>query len=510
MADRLALVIAVDSFQDADVPPTPHAEADAAAFARALEPLGFVREHQVVLLGSQATKTAIESRLRKLVKAPPAAEALFVFFAGHAFGEGEGHLACFDTQADDLAETSVPLGRLLDAIAACDGQRIAVFLDTRCGLPGEPLPAEELAGFFRKLPTGACFLSCRPGETSHISGSLKSGIWAHHVVEALTGKAPRALDGTLLTAASLQVHLEQELPRTLRATFREAPAQTPALFAADAEQFVVADLAGVLAAGQPTADPRLQPLKRGSLRGETTAKVKSLAGYRKFHRLPDRVNAGSRKFVAELAAEDVRADVDHTYAAIREQLGYKRRDVEGSADRGSGFVRTPDFEYSVSVDLADDDPTTVVWRREVAGIRNPEVVLGKPFQQTFGETFDTLVFEFTRPFDLEAWVDRIEEEVPAGLKLRCASDCSSCDVVITGFAGVIRLLRDRVEVQGRKTPGSKGLVEAFLHFQDLFSARRDLQQLPLLEEKRGSSADGGDDTDKEEKRRGKKSGDRSG
>jgi hypothetical protein len=78
-------------------------------------------------------------------------------------------------------------------------------------------------------------------------------------------------------------------------------------------------------------------------------------------------------------------------------------------------------------------------------------------------------------------VDRIEEEMPAGLRLRCASDCSSCDVTVAGFAGVIRLFRDRVEVHGQKAPGSQGLVEAFLRFQDLFAGRSDLVELPLLE-----------------------------
>lgn len=77
--------------------------------------------------------------------------------------------------------------------------------------------------------------------------------------------------------------------------------------------------------------------------------------------------------------------------------------------------------------------------------------------------------------------------MPAGVKLRTASDCSSCDVHVARFAGVIRLYRDRVEIQGQKTPGSKGLVEAFLAFQDLWAGRRDLQELPLLE----ASATGG-------------------
>jgi hypothetical protein len=482
MTERLALVIGVESHQDCSLPPAAHAESDAATFSRVLERLGFRRDDQIVLLGSQATKTAIESRLRKWSKNPPSAQVLFAFYASHTFRQdGKDYLATHDSQADDLAETSVPLRTLLEALTTSNCERVALFLDTHSGVGTESLSRQTLADHFVRSPTMACFVSCRDGETSYTSGALKAGIWTHHVIEALGGKAPLALEaGRLLTAQSLQDHLSQEVPRTLRLTFREAPAQAPVLFVAEGQRFVLADVAALMEETEPTIDPRLTPLKRGALRNETTMKVKSLAGYRKFHRVPDRVNPGSRKFVADLAAEDVKSDVDSTYASVREQIGYKRRDVEGSADRGTGFVRTPDFEYSVSVDLSDDDPTTVVWRREVAGIRNPEVVLGKPFQYVFGEVFDTLVFEFTRPFDLEGWVDHIEDEMPPGVKLRTASDCSRCDVSVTGFAGVIRLYRDRVEIQGRKTPGSKGLVEAFLHFQDLFAGRRDLQELPLV------------------------------
>jgi hypothetical protein len=485
MADRLALVIAIDTYQEHSLPSAAQAESDALALARALEALGFAREQQTVLLGSQATKTAIESRLRKMVKTPPRAESLFVFYAGQVLEEGEeGLLTCFDTQPDDLAETSIRLATLLDALGHCSCEQIVLFLDGRADLASGDnltphLPLGPLQLFCQQAPGRTCFLSCRSGENPSVSGSLKASVWAHHLLAALTGKAPLALeDNHLLTAASLQEHLVRELPRTLRSSFRDGRVQTPVLVASD-ERLVLADLGQVRAQNQPGADPRLQQLKRGALRAESTSRVKSLGGYRKFHRLPDRVNASSQKFVADLAAEDVKADVDAYYGAVREHLGYKRRDVEGSADRGTGFVRTPDFEYSVSVTLAPDDPATVIWRREVAAIRNPEVILGKAFQNVFGELFDTLVFEFVKPFDLESWVDHVEEATPEGVKLRCASDCSSCDIVVSGFVGVIRLFRDRVEIQGRKTPTSRGLVEAFLQFQDLFAGQRELQALPL-------------------------------
>jgi hypothetical protein len=484
MTDRLALVIAVEAHAEPDAfPAADFAAGDARAFAHALEALGFAREQHLLLLDGQATRTAIESRLRKLARTPPAPEALFVWLAGHVFHEaGQDYLACFDTLPDDLAATSLALGPLLDTLAACQPGRLVLFLDDRAAR-GSRRSDAALQRFFAGRAGSACFVSCRPDEVSQVSGTLRAGIWAHHVVDAFIGNAPLALEeGDVLTAASLQEHLLREVPRTLRATFREAPTQTPEVLTGPG-RLVLAEVGAVLDQDQATADPRLQPLQRASLRSEVRGRVKALAGYRKFHRLPDRVGPSARKFVSDLSVDDIKADVDQVYAAVREQLGYKRRDVEGSADRGSGFVRTPDFEYSVSVELSDDDPAAVVWRREVAGIRNPAVVLGKPFQKVFGGMFDTLAFAFIRPFDLEAWVDRIEEAMPPGVKLRCASDCSSCDVLVGGFAGVVRLYRDRVEVQGQKTPGSKGLVEAFLRFQDLFSGRADLVELPLLEKK---------------------------
>jgi len=480
---QLAFLVAVETYQDSTIPPAAHTETDAETLSRALAALGFARGTQVLLTGSQATRTALLSRLRKLRKTPPEADHFVVFVAGQMFVEqGEVYLACFDTQSDDLAETAVALTELLDALRVLPCHRLTILLDPRSDLSAGGIPHDCLADFATTRADAAILIACRPGEVSQVSGALKAGLWTHQIVQALTGKAPRALlEGHRLTAGSLQSYLEQELPRALRATFREAPTQTPVLLGAVDQ--VLADVTAVLQQLQPaSSDPRLQPLRRGALRSETRGRVKALAGYRKFHRLPDRVSPSARSFVAELCSEDVKSDIDEVYAAVRDALGYKRRDVEGSADRNSGFVRTPDFEYSIHIELSDDDPTTVIWRREVSGIRQPDVVLSRPFQQVFGERFDTLVFEFTRAFDLEAWVDRIEEQVPERVKLRCASDCSWCDVIVAGFAGVIRLYRDRVEIQGRKMPGSKGLVEAFLHFQELFAGRRDLQELPLLDE----------------------------
>lgn len=486
MSVQRAFLLSAGSYSDEALPNRSHTDADANALSRALEALGFAREHQVLLTGALATRTAAESKLRRLKSALGPGDSLYVFYAGHAFRhDGQSYLTCADSQADDLPATSLPLRAVLDVLTAAgnDG-RAVLFLDAS----GEGLPddADVTPGLeetdlrdFSAAGNAVCFTSCGRGEESCSSGRLKHGIWAYYLGEALGGNAPLALeDGRLLTARSLQAHLVAEVERTLRKTFQDARAQTPCLYAPEGRRFVIADVSPVLAGREGNADPRYQQLKRGSLHTETAAKVKSLSGFRRFHHVPEHVTPWARQFVAEIAAEDIKSDVDAVYSAIRENLGYKRRDVEAGVGQGCGYVRTPDFDYQVSVAIDEEGPATVRWRREVVHIRTPEVVLGEGFQSIFGGSFDTLLFEFAGPFDVQAWVDRVEDEAPEGVKLRCASDCSLCEISAAGFPGTIRLRPDRVEIVGRRSLRSADLAEALLRFQDLF-AGAEMKGLPL-------------------------------
>src|SRR5205814_1710243 len=80
----------------------------------------------------------------------------------------------------------------------------------------------------------------------------------------------------------------------------------------------------------------------------------------------DRANDWATRYVNRAAGPDIKADLDNTFDAVREQFGYKRKDLDVSAERdGVGFIRTPDFEYTVTVNVNPDEPSEVVWRREV-------------------------------------------------------------------------------------------------------------------------------------------------
>jgi len=168
------------------------------------------------------------------------------------------------------------------------------------------------------------------------------------------------------------------------------------------------------------------------------------------------------------------------YNALREQLHFKRKDLEASTESdGTGFIRTPSFDYTITVRIDPEEPANVIWRREVANLTDPNMVRGAAFQAVFGNTFDRLVFEFTAPLDVAALVDHIEDTTSDGVKVRLASDESNCEIQLTGFSGSIRIDRDTLQIEGRQTQTSSSLIEQFFEFQKRFAATCDLKQRPM-------------------------------
>lgn len=470
MADRWALIVATDKFLDPNLVPVPYAESGAKALADALAAAGYPKANQVVLLGATATKTVVESRLRKLKKAVKRGDTLLAYWAGRGFSRGgEGYLACWDTLPDDLADTSLTVADLMTALSGTKAEQVVVLLETGTGADvggfASHLDPAELAGLFGESPKAVGLLAADAGEAAHPAASLKSAVWTHLLVEALSGHAAKIAgkDGGV-TALALHRFVEDELPRVLRRHFEGGTVQTPRLFGEQNAGAVVADLSPLL--GRADGGFLLDPdrLRRVLFRSESSGRVKDLTHWRKTFDVPANAGPSSRKFVARIADPDVRADLDAVFEAAREHLGYRRKDVEvTTGPDGFGSVRTPDFEYTVTAALDKDEPTKVTWVREVGQFADPGFVRGPGFDALFGKLFDQLAFEFARPVDVEALVDRLEDRPPKGAKVTVASDGASCDVTLTGFAGRVTVTRHALTVRGRGGQ-SAGLLDQFLAF----------------------------------------------
>jgi hypothetical protein len=482
VADRAALLIAVETFFEAG-PIVPYAAADCAELLRALPAAGYAPERCTLLAAHRTTKAVIEATLKRLPKFAGDAESLLVLVVSRGFRvKARGYITCADTIVPDLTETALSVAELVAAIHKVKAKEITVLLDidpltlpeNKAAQPG--LDEAELADLFDNSPKCVGLVAAGEGERSFESAQLRHGIWRMHLIEALTGKVRSGVkkDGSL-SAAALHAYLADAVPRTLRRAYETPQEQTPTLYGEANAEAVVVEL-GNLSSGGDLLDPGR--LKRVVFRAESSGRVKDLTGYRKSHTLPERANDWARKYVNRIATADIKADLDNTFDMVREEFGYKRKDLDVSAERdGVGFIRTPDFEYTVSVSVNPDEPQDVIWRREIGRLSGADFVRSEGFRNVFGSMFNKLVFEFTAAVDVAEFVDRIEDSPPEGVKVTVASDSGAAVVALAGFAGRVSVTREAVTIEGQ-TGNPASLLEQFLVFLRKFSGLGEPKALP--------------------------------
>jgi hypothetical protein len=459
-----AVLIAV--VESGGLPLAPFADDEVRALAGRLEAVGVAKSRQTLLAGPMATRSAAESRLRRLGMSLKPSDAVWFVFAGPAFCEnGRGYLGCADTLADDRAPTALAVADVLSHLGST-GATVRFLLDA----PG--LGDDELATLFPNDASAFALTACEDGQPSYAAGGRR--LWLQLIGAAIAGQAPAALDGELLTANSLAAWLDKELPRAVRKAISAPTRQTPGRFGPpDAVLAIVK-----VTASRERNQLDLKQLRRIVFRGESRGRVKNLSGFQKNFKVPEAATPSAQKWIYRMAADGLRAQIEETYNALREHLGFKRKDLESTVGAdGLGFIRTPSFDVSLSVSLDPDDPSSVIWRHEVSSVSDPDVLRTDGFRRIFGKSLNTLQFDFEKAIDVEELVDRIEDDPPSGVKVRVASDGSACDVTVQGFAGRIHVERASLRVEGPPGLSPESLVEQFFVFQQRFGGKKGLPAL---------------------------------
>jgi hypothetical protein len=486
VAERWAVVVGIEKHLHPELGNLPLAEADATAVASVLESVGFPAARQVVFRGPHATKAAVEAKVKRLRKAVKRGDELVVFWAGHGFSDREsGYLAFWDTLPDHPIETSIPLAEWAEWFTGSKAGQLVFLLSIGIGPTFSQdgltphLDGEELRRLFDTSAKAVALAASAPDEAPQSSAITRHGLWSQLVVEALSGQSRLAAENNgHVTALSLQRFIEEEMPRRLRKHFEAGVRQTPQLYGGQNAAAVIADVSPTLFGHD--ADALLDPsrLRRVVFRSESSTRVKDLSQFRKTYQVPNNAGPSARRFVARLATPDIRADLDRVRDIARERLGYRRKDLEITVGQdGYGVLHTPDFEYTVFADLDPDDPSRLTWRREVGRFADPGFVSGPGFDTVFDPAFDQLVFEFARPVDVAGFVDRIEDDPPAGVRVSAASDGSACEITVTGFAGVVTIRRHALTIRGRSGEAA-GLLDSFLYFLRTFGPIGDPPALP--------------------------------
>lgn len=452
-----AAIIGIEKYQDAFLRPVLFAEADARAVSSALADLGCPLGNQLILINDAATKTSIEADVKTLLLSRvTAADQCFLFFSGHGFSDGSNnYLAAHDTRSRDIEGTSVRLQKLVGFVKASPCKKFVFFLDAcHTGITTEDTLRAPLLGIDvgREEEFCAGFASCRAEEKSYSSKRLGQGIWTHHLLAALRGEVKHALDGTTLTAVKLQKHLADEVPRTIRAEFTTPPMQTPRFFGSFELVGPIADLAPLLAKRQAEKSAAAIKLDRVALVGNSRVRVSSLSGFKKkAHFVPPNASGAADRFVRSAATEELNKLIDAKHELLRRKMKVKIGDIEAEVRDGAATIRTPTFDYNVSICQDPDDPAMALWRHELVNVRAPAVLQDASFNEVFRNTFDIVEFTFSgKSPDIRQLAVNLEN---VGIEVDCPRDHSYCSFEPGDGDASVRITPGSIEfVFPRKEP----------------------------------------------------------
>lgn len=232
-ARTIAVIMGIEEYQQSKPPHAirgvTFAEADAREFAAIVKTRFQIDDHDIhVWVNQEATKTRVENELVYFVKTLGPSDRFIFYYAGHGFySGGANRLTVWDSYPTNLPGTTICLREvLLSRLQESECSRALLFIDA-CAAPLEDpylgrdllseLNGEEFEKFVQSRKYQAIFMSCSPGEKSFPSATLKHGIWTWFLLQALNGKAPKALDrDEWLTDASLRNYLRNEVERFVR------------------------------------------------------------------------------------------------------------------------------------------------------------------------------------------------------------------------------------------------------------------------------------------------------
>lgn len=203
-------------------------------------------------------------------------------------------------------------------------------------------------------------------------------------------------------------------------------------------------------------------LKSLAIVGRTRGEVRRLAGFdKKRHSVPDRVCGATQGFLEKLCELELGEQAEELFQAVRDQFGYKRREI--TLNVGSGFARleTKDFALELRYELDEEDAADYVLETSVGEVASRELLESGPFNGSIGNRFDRLRCTLAGQVSVESVIDAVEADETGLVRVEYPSDCSSCTVRIEGMPGEVYIDGAVLEVRYGKLTSAAALMGAF-------------------------------------------------
>ncbi|MEO8426300.1 MAG: caspase family protein [Verrucomicrobiota bacterium] len=239
--NSFALIVGIGQYQDERISKLEYTHADARAFYELLidpQRAGFKSENVNLLLDANATHHKIRKAINTWLygRLTPNATAL-IFFAGHGAqeqdkrsqeaGKQSYYFLPWDADCEDLASTAISHTEFDELLQTLHVKRMVIFLDA-CHSTGVAKPGGRDVGIagsprFDRLAEGegrVIVAAAKPEQRSWEDPKLQHGIFTHHLIEALRGKADYDGDG-YVSIQEVVAYLQKEVPRSARLLGKE-------------------------------------------------------------------------------------------------------------------------------------------------------------------------------------------------------------------------------------------------------------------------------------------------
>ncbi|RRJ54767.1 caspase family protein [Paenibacillus oralis] len=414
-----AFIAAVENYQF-DIKNVDFAACDAHAFKSWLMDNAGVPEENIKLwVNRDVTKSLFENELPYEIRRLGDNDRFIFYYAGHGlFDEGHNKITTSDTHPSNLRGTSVSLlDVLINPLRQSRCNKSILFIDSCSSFLrdiniGRDIVSEmrndEFIDFIRSSNYRAMFLSCSRGEKSYGNQTLQHGIWTYHLLEALKGNAPEALErGQFITNASLQNYLRQAVPRFIRERTQIKGTQTPWSEVSSNNTFVIHEIP---LTEEDTFSPPLAGLRLDTdemyFRRQDNQPISRLPGFNKKrgHFIPDRLSPKVDMFISELMDQTIQNEIQSIYDNCKEALKLRRRDIT----RGERNIDTVYFRFSIDTKQDPDDPENALTTRKLV-LNMPQSSLPEGWEDVFPVTPNEIVMPISGELDYDELVKKFED-----------------------------------------------------------------------------------------------------
>ncbi len=229
--NRWAIVVGVDRYADAKIPPLSGAVADAGAIRDVLiESAEFPASQVLALLSDGAakpTQIAILDTLEEVKHAARPGDLLLFFFAGHGIEvDGRRYMLTYDAQccsAGSIKSTALLASTLMQELESIKVTHRIIMIDACRNDPTKPgkqpnVADESFEAAFTLQPASegglrATFLSSSRGQSAYEWGEKSRGFFSYFIEQGMRGEAAQF---GKVTVTSLLTYLNEMVPRNVR------------------------------------------------------------------------------------------------------------------------------------------------------------------------------------------------------------------------------------------------------------------------------------------------------